>query len=216
LHLYSSREERKRINFQKKIIFIYHPTPSFNPPPPPQRAREKKMHELLLFGQIRPTQYSQVLSILAGIAAMQPQPILERHLVFKPTRPPGSPRSGPVESSILGMPDAQLQAFYAQTKGDTYYVHLVADLNPAETTNNINYNTTNHKEENDKPKEEEKRGENNSMQVDVDVDVDLKIKQEGGGDDDRGDVVGSILSFSDLFLCLYYHVGNFEFGNLVF
>ncbi len=92
----------------------------------------------------------------------------------------------------------------------------MADLKPAETTNKFNCYTTNHKEENDKPKEEEKGEENNSMHVDVDLDVDLKIKREGGGDDDdRGDVVGSILSFSDLFFVLYYHVGNFEFGNLI-
>lgn len=86
------------------------------------------MHELLLFAQIPPTQQSHLLSILAGIAAMQPQPFLERHLVFKPRRTPGSPRPGPGESGILGMADGALHAFQTQTRGDTFYVQLVGGL----------------------------------------------------------------------------------------
>lgn len=86
------------------------------------------MHELLLFAQIPPTQHSHLLSILAGIAAMQPQPFLERHLVFKPSRTPGSSRSGPGESSVPGMADAALHAFQTQTRGDTFYVQLVGAL----------------------------------------------------------------------------------------
>lgn len=87
------------------------------------------MHELLLFAQIPPLQHSHLLSILAGIAAMQPQPFLERHLVFKPVRAPGSPRDAELGGpGVVGMADGALQAFQAQTKGDTFFVQLVGGL----------------------------------------------------------------------------------------
>lgn len=86
------------------------------------------MHELLLFGQVPPSRHEQVLSILAGIAAMQPQPFLEKHLVFKPARlPPGS-RPGHT-GAVQGVPNPQIQAIQAQTQGDIFYLQLVADVN---------------------------------------------------------------------------------------
>lgn len=44
------------------------------------------MHELSLYGQVPLERHDQVLKILAGIAAMQPQTLFERHLIYKPMR----------------------------------------------------------------------------------------------------------------------------------
>ncbi|KNG52298.1 rna polymerase ii mediator complex subunit [Stemphylium lycopersici] len=51
------------------------------------------MHELNLYGQVTFARYEQVLNILAGVAAMQPQRIYERHIVYKPLREPEEPGS---------------------------------------------------------------------------------------------------------------------------
>ncbi|KAI4852287.1 hypothetical protein E4T44_01584 [Aureobasidium sp. EXF-8845] len=44
------------------------------------------MHELLLYGQVPLERHDQVLRIIAGIAAMQPQTLFERHLIYRPVR----------------------------------------------------------------------------------------------------------------------------------
>jgi mediator of RNA polymerase II transcription subunit 18 len=44
------------------------------------------MHELLLYGQVPLERHDQVLKILAGIAAMQPQTFYERHMIYRPVR----------------------------------------------------------------------------------------------------------------------------------
>ena len=49
------------------------------------------MHELLLYGQVPESHHEQVLKILAGVAAMQPRRVVERHLVYKPQREPDEP-----------------------------------------------------------------------------------------------------------------------------
>lgn len=59
---------------------------SILPPSTPQA-----MHELLLYGQVPRSRHDQVLKILAGVAAMQPRRILQRHIVYKPTREPDEP-----------------------------------------------------------------------------------------------------------------------------
>jgi len=51
------------------------------------------MHELKLHGQVTFARYEQVLSILAGVAAMQPQRIYERCIIYKPLREPEEPGS---------------------------------------------------------------------------------------------------------------------------
>ncbi|KAL1797382.1 hypothetical protein ACET3X_003988 [Alternaria dauci] len=51
------------------------------------------MHELSLYGQVTFARYEQVLSILAGLAAMQPQHVFERNIIYKPTREPEEPGS---------------------------------------------------------------------------------------------------------------------------
>lgn len=42
------------------------------------------MHSLSLYGLVPAPRHEQVLNILAGLAAMQPQPIYERHIVYRP------------------------------------------------------------------------------------------------------------------------------------
>lgn len=85
------------------------------------------MHELLLFGQIPSSRHDQVLNILAGVAAMQPQPVLEKHLVFKPNRQPGTAKPAQV-GAAQDVQKSQVQALQAQTQGDLFYLQLVADI----------------------------------------------------------------------------------------
>ena len=86
-----------------------------------------KSHELLLFGQVPASRHEQVLSILAGIAAMQPQPLVEKHLMFKPARIPPVPRSGQT-GAVQGVPNPQIQTIQAQTQGDVFYLQLVTEV----------------------------------------------------------------------------------------
>ena len=84
------------------------------------------MHELLLFGQIPASRHDQVLNILAGVAAMQPVPVLEKHLVFKPNRLPASAR--PVQvGGAQDIQKSQVQALQVQNQGDLFYMQLVAE-----------------------------------------------------------------------------------------
>jgi len=57
------------------------------------------MHELSLFGQVAHSRHEQVLNILAGLAAMQPQPMYERRLIYQPLRPSAS---NPTSKKTLG------------------------------------------------------------------------------------------------------------------
>lgn len=82
------------------------------------------MHELILFGQVPFKQYEQVLKILAGVAAMQPNTVSERHLIFRPTK--SSTISGRTTAKP-GAPVTQVQALQAQMHGDLFYLQLVGD-----------------------------------------------------------------------------------------
>ena len=83
------------------------------------------MHELLLFAQVPPSRHSQLLAILAGISAMQPQPILERHLIFKPKR---RDTKSTRASAKPGGPGSQAQTLQAQMQGDLFYLQLVGKV----------------------------------------------------------------------------------------
>lgn len=88
------------------------------------------MHELLLHASIRASRHDQVLSILAGVAAMQPIPILEKHLVFKPTKPPSAPgKTGLAPSAQQG----QMKNLQAQMQGDVFYLKLVGEIHDTGT-----------------------------------------------------------------------------------
>ena len=46
------------------------------------------MQEMLLFGQVSAEHHQTLRQQLAGLARMEPQPVLERHLIFRPFAPP--------------------------------------------------------------------------------------------------------------------------------
>ncbi|KAI9715964.1 MAG: hypothetical protein M1812_005598 [Candelaria pacifica] len=84
------------------------------------------MHELLLFGQVPTSRHDQLLKIIAGIAAMQPQRVLERHLIFKPSR-----KSGPAGRKVggsQGIQSSQMQALQGQMHGEMFYMQLVGEV----------------------------------------------------------------------------------------
>ena len=83
------------------------------------------MHELLLFGQVHPNYRDQVLKVLAGLSAMQPQAIAERHVIFKPTRTPSNTVS---IGAKQGVQSSQSQITKAQ-QGDLFYIQLVEIVN---------------------------------------------------------------------------------------
>lgn len=86
------------------------------------------MLELSLFGQIPASRHDQALKILAGIAAMPPHRIVERHLVFRPLRTPV--KAALQMGGSQGIQDIQKAARNAQTGGDLYHLRLVEDISP--------------------------------------------------------------------------------------
>ena len=77
------------------------------------------MHELSLFGQVPLARHEQVLNILAGLAAMQPQPLYEKHTLLQPLSP-----------SVPDQPagkNAPKPATHTQS-----YTHLIQPLSPQE------------------------------------------------------------------------------------
>ena len=84
------------------------------------------MHELLLFAQVPSARHDQILSIIAGIAGMPPKKVIERHVIFRPKRAPGS-KSGPIGAS-QGVQNQLIQAIQGQLKGELFYLQLVNDL----------------------------------------------------------------------------------------
>ena len=57
---------------------------------------------------------------------MQPVPVLEKHLVFKPNRLPASTR--PIQvGGAQDIQKSQVQALQAQNQGDFFYMQLVAE-----------------------------------------------------------------------------------------
>lgn len=83
------------------------------------------MHELLLHASIPSSRHEQVLSILAGVAAMQPVPILERHVIFKATKPPVAAGRG---AANQGTQTGQMKALQGQMHGDRFYLKLVENV----------------------------------------------------------------------------------------
>jgi mediator of RNA polymerase II transcription subunit 18, fungi type len=81
------------------------------------------MHELSLCGQVPLSRHTQILNVLAGLAAMQPQRILERHIIYKPIREPV--RFAPQVGASQAVHNAQKQALQNQLSKDLFYMHLV-------------------------------------------------------------------------------------------
>ena len=84
------------------------------------------MHELLLFAQVPASRHDQLLKIIAGIAAMQPQRVLERHLIFKPSKKPGT--GGRKVGGSQGIQNTQMQALQGQVHGEMFYMQLVGEV----------------------------------------------------------------------------------------
>ncbi|KAF2759781.1 hypothetical protein EJ05DRAFT_498982 [Pseudovirgaria hyperparasitica] len=85
------------------------------------------MHELLLFGQVPRSRHDEMLKVLAGVAAMQPQRVIERHVVYRPNRDPQAPgRTGQVGGSQAVATDKR--STQAQAVKDLYFTKLVQDL----------------------------------------------------------------------------------------
>ncbi|KAL9097231.1 MAG: hypothetical protein Q9165_000658 [Trypethelium subeluteriae] len=82
------------------------------------------MHELSLFGQIPAVRHDQVLQILAGVAAMQPQRVVERHLVYKPVRITAQ-RTQVGGSQAIQSQKTNVQA---QAPKEVFYMQLVCDV----------------------------------------------------------------------------------------
>ncbi|KAF2704764.1 hypothetical protein K504DRAFT_494575 [Pleomassaria siparia CBS 279.74] len=90
------------------------------------------MHELLLYGQVPLSRHEQVLKVLAGVAAMQPRRILQRHIIYKPDREP--------EEAGLNRPRGGTQTIAVkQTKQvgskDLNYCQLIQQLSEDEFGN---------------------------------------------------------------------------------
>lgn len=124
------------IRIENQVLYIHihihhHKYPTSQPPPQKhskQQIVKQRMQELLLFGQVPLARHDYVLSVLAGIAAMQPKPILEKHLLFKPSRPLASVRASSAIAAVRQQgvsTSSQLQA----PPGDLFYLKVVIDIN---------------------------------------------------------------------------------------
>jgi len=87
---------------------------------------EVSMHELLLFGQVPEVRCLQVLNVLAGITAMQPQRVIERHLVYKPTV--GLQERGPKVGGTQEIAPEKRRTQQAAQNTELNFVQLVQDL----------------------------------------------------------------------------------------
>ncbi|KAI8934016.1 hypothetical protein NX059_008784 [Plenodomus lindquistii] len=83
------------------------------------------MHELLLYGQVPVDRHGQVLKILAGVAAMQPRRVLQRCIVYKPTREPEEPGANLRRGGSQAVAVKQVKQTAAAT---LYYTRLVQKL----------------------------------------------------------------------------------------
>lgn len=103
------------------------------------------MIELSLWGQVVAARYDQVLNILAGIAAMPPTPVLEKHYLFRPAQPP--PRKQVQVGGTQGVTDPLKAARQAQASAESHYLRLVetvpSPLLGSEATSEDNAQTTN-------------------------------------------------------------------------
>lgn len=90
------------------------------------------MHELLLYGQVPFSRHEQIMNVLAGLTAMQPHRVVERHALFKPIH-------GPVQAQVQkggtqGLnPTKKIARPNAQQTRDLYHTHLVKVLDEKES-----------------------------------------------------------------------------------
>lgn len=118
------------------------------------------MHELLLFAQVLPSRHDQLLKILAGMSGMQPQRLVERHLIFKPSRFPAQ-TSAQVGGS-QGVQNAQLQALQGQLHNELYYMQLVSEIGDSSIGSRIPVNNETSEQQNPDLREVDSDGESDT------------------------------------------------------
>lgn len=87
------------------------------------------MHELLLHAPVPASRQHQVLSILSGLAAMQPVSLCEHVQLYKPNRLPEALRAvqvGAVQG--VNVPKNQAAQMQAAMAGDLFYLRLARIL----------------------------------------------------------------------------------------
>lgn len=89
------------------------------------------MHEFLLFGQVANDDQHKLLQQLAGVTRMQPQHVLERHLVFK-ARPPVGLGNIPSGGGSQGVLPAEVQRTKQMLTSSIFYLQLVCTSKPVE------------------------------------------------------------------------------------
>jgi mediator of RNA polymerase II transcription subunit 18 len=82
------------------------------------------MHEFLLFGQVAHNEHHRLLQQLAGVARMQPQHVIERHLIFK-ARPPVGLGNVPSGGGSQGVLPPEVQKTKQMLSGSVFYIQLV-------------------------------------------------------------------------------------------
>jgi mediator of RNA polymerase II transcription subunit 18 len=85
------------------------------------------MHELLLVAQVPLSRHETVLQVLAGISGMKPQPIIERHIVYKPKKADAAA----IKAAANKVQDPKVKNLLSQLHGELYYMQLVGEI-PAE------------------------------------------------------------------------------------
>jgi len=88
------------------------------------------MHELLLYGQLPESRHGQLMNVLAGLTAMQPHRVIERHVFFQPTH-------GPVQAQVQkggsqGLYKKTPKQVPGQQNRDLFHTHLVKVLDEDE------------------------------------------------------------------------------------
>lgn len=82
------------------------------------------MHEFLLFGQVAHNDHHRLLQQLAGVTRMQPQHVVERHLIFKAIPPVGL-GNVPSGGGSQGVLPPEVQKTKQMLSSSVFYLQLV-------------------------------------------------------------------------------------------
>ena len=82
------------------------------------------MHEFLLFGQVASNDHHKLLQQLAGVTRMQPQHVVERHLIFK-ARPPAGLSNIPSGGGSQGVVPPEFEKTKKMLSSSIFYLQLV-------------------------------------------------------------------------------------------
>lgn len=85
------------------------------------------MHEFLLFGVVANNDHHRLLQQLAGVTRMQPQHVVERHLIFQ-ARPPIGLSNIPSGGGSQGVLPPEVQKTKQMLSSSIFYLQLVSHL----------------------------------------------------------------------------------------